>query len=121
MGSFNYNRTYTLYIEDPLKIDKPSNQTKDKPLDESATQIIIGKDDLSSIDVEAIKITDLHMEAKTSFSEKSKGSDSPSCTIKIYNLSEETRNRVVRVNSPCLLYTSPSPRDGLLSRMPSSA
>ena len=25
------------------------------------------------------------------------------------------------VNNPCLLYTSPSPRDGLLSRMPSSA
>ena len=24
-------------------------------------------------------------------------------------------------NVPCLLYTSPSPRDGLLSRMPSSA
>ena len=45
-------------------------------------------------------------------------------------------NHVVRVNiiylhgigfvenpedTPCLLYTSPSPRDGLLSRMPSSA
>ena len=27
----------------------------------------------------------------------------------------------VRCASPCLLYTSPSPRDGLLSRMPSSA
>ena len=26
-----------------------------------------------------------------------------------------------RPNTPCLLYTSPSPRDGLLSRMPSSA
>ena len=25
------------------------------------------------------------------------------------------------VPEPCLLYTSPSPRDGLLSRMPSSA
>ena len=25
------------------------------------------------------------------------------------------------MNKPCLLYTSPSPRDGLLSRMPSSA
>ena len=25
------------------------------------------------------------------------------------------------VTRPCLLYTSPSPRDGLLSRMPSSA
>ena len=24
-------------------------------------------------------------------------------------------------HAPCLLYTSPSPRDGLLSRMPSSA
>ena len=27
----------------------------------------------------------------------------------------------VLTNKPCLLYTSPSPRDGLLSRMPSSA
>ena len=26
-----------------------------------------------------------------------------------------------RAGKPCLLYTSPSPRDGLLSRMPSSA
>ena len=25
------------------------------------------------------------------------------------------------IGFPCLLYTSPSPRDGLLSRMPSSA
>ena len=28
---------------------------------------------------------------------------------------------VVKLNENCLLYTSPSPRDGLLSRMPSSA
>ena len=28
---------------------------------------------------------------------------------------------VVKNNKGCLLYTSPSPRDGLLSRMPSSA
>ena len=27
----------------------------------------------------------------------------------------------IRAIIPCLLYTSPSPRDGLLSRMPSSA
>ena len=26
-----------------------------------------------------------------------------------------------KINNSCLLYTSPSPRDGLLSRMPSSA
>ena len=30
-------------------------------------------------------------------------------------------NRVVVEGVNCLLYTSPSPRDGLLSRMPSSA
>ena len=28
---------------------------------------------------------------------------------------------VIGLNGTCLLYTSPSPRDGLLSRMPSSA
>ena len=28
---------------------------------------------------------------------------------------------ILAQGSPCLLYTSPSPRDGLLSRMPSSA
>ena len=28
---------------------------------------------------------------------------------------------VIQTYGPCLLYTSPSPRDGLLSRMPSSA
>ena len=30
-------------------------------------------------------------------------------------------NMIGPLSSPCLLYTSPSPRDGLLSRMPSSA
>ena len=30
-------------------------------------------------------------------------------------------NRVAKVVKGCLLYTSPSPRDGLLARMPSSA
>ena len=43
---------------------------------------------------------------------------------------EKTMAYVARVSNPnnqanpnyaCLLYTSPSPRDGLLSRMPSSA
>ena len=29
--------------------------------------------------------------------------------------------RLLKYIYPCLLYTSPSPRDGLLSRMPSSA
>ena len=33
----------------------------------------------------------------------------------------QNRASVVGRNNDCLLYTSPSPRDGLLSRMPSSA
>ena len=33
----------------------------------------------------------------------------------------ETGIKVIDLLMPCLLYTSPSPRDGLLSRMPSSA
>ena len=31
------------------------------------------------------------------------------------------KNSNSKINITCLLYTSPSPRDGLLSRMPSSA
>ena len=33
----------------------------------------------------------------------------------------DENDHVVGLFSTCLLYTSPSPRDGLLSRMPSSA
>ena len=32
-----------------------------------------------------------------------------------------TRSKLILESDDCLLYTSPSPRDGLLSRMPSSA
>ena len=56
-------------------------------------------------------------------------------TDKLIQVAEAAGFRVVRFNdadayacddegkdiTPCLLYTSPSPRDGLLSRMPSSA
>ena len=49
-------------------------------------------------------------------------------TINNYNASDEERweaqiqlQKLPRNASPCLLYTSPSPRDATLSRMPSSA
>ncbi len=39
-----------------------------------------------------------------------------------YSLREKIiRNKYLNKYKTCLLYTSPSPRDGLLSRMPSSA
>ena len=40
--------------------------------------------------------------------------------IKKFNLEEDDLSYFRTLHS-CLLYTSPSPRDGLLSRMPSSA
>ena len=41
---------------------------------------------------------------------------------KVYpDLSVEDRQEIIELYYDCLLYTSPSPRDGLLSRMPSSA
>ena len=48
-------------------------------------------------------------------------------TKKFNNKNSETleylkvREKIINIENPCLLYTSPSPRDGLLSRMPSSA
>ena len=41
-------------------------------------------------------------------------------TVKV-TLGPKGRNVVMDKSYGCLLYTSPSPRDGLLSRMPSSA
>ena len=37
------------------------------------------------------------------------------------DISETDLDKAMIDKKPCLLYTSPSPRDGLLSRMPSSA
>ena len=43
--------------------------------------------------------------------------------IMAYNpiISGQLTREEIELSSNCLLYTSPSPRDGLLSRMPSSA
>ena len=50
----------------------------------------------------------------------------PVCTLVAYQPNPMIQLRlktsaVINHNNHCLLYTSPSPRDGLLSRMPSSA
>ena len=41
--------------------------------------------------------------------------------VEIRDISLTYVHRIARRSRNCLLYTSPSPRDGLLSRMPSSA
>ena len=44
-----------------------------------------------------------------------------SCTLIKYDSVHGKFNADLNYDENCLLYTSPSPRDGLLSRMPSSA
>ena len=41
--------------------------------------------------------------------------------LDMVTISRDTAKRIVKDVSDCLLYTSPSPRDATLSRMPSSA
>ena len=51
-----------------------------------------------------------------------RGSDQAYCILMTGNkLSNEGRERIETMCRTCLLYTSPSPRDATLSRMPSSA
>ena len=49
--------------------------------------------------------------------QKTKNFKTPDTTSKIPSLKTSSKTKY----KTCLLYTSPSPRDGLLSRMPSSA
>ena len=41
--------------------------------------------------------------------------------IEVEDFGDNTLHKVLKHNKTCLLYTSPSPRDATLSRMPSSA
>ena len=45
----------------------------------------------------------------------------PTCVMDSNDLERERGITILSKTTACLLYTSPSPRDGLLSRMPSSA
>ena len=56
----------------------------------------------------------------TSYSGSTIGAAATSITVTA-NTGIGVSDMVINQNFPCLLYTSPSPRDGLLSRMPSSA
>ena len=49
------------------------------------------------------------------------GSGKTTCLMMLAGFETPTNGQIYLDNKVCLLYTSPSPRDGLLSRMPSSA
>ena len=68
---------------------------------------------------------DADFEARFSALLNAKREDSPDVDAAVAEIIADVRARgdaaVIELTERCLLYTSPSPRDGLLSRMPSSA
>ena len=59
---------------------------------------------------------------KPRFERRTAAEARPATDVQVTTAITNTTSTSVRVlPPPCLLYTSPSPRDGLLSRMPSSA
>lgn len=97
--SYNFNRSYRLTIESSLELEKPKT---DEPIVDDVVSPV-KDDDLSSAKADSIKITDLHIEADISFNGKTSGADGNKAIIKIFNLSEQTRNIITRANAKVIL------------------
>lgn len=98
MALSNYKRAYTLTIEDAIEIE----DLEGKRLQESFPNVI--KDgDLSAFEIKRTVITDLHIEATIQAEGKTSASDETSSEIKIFNLSQETRDRISKVNAKVIL------------------
>ena len=71
---------------------------------------------VSGVQYEEVSVEDLAQRAPQSF-------DVVTCMEMLEHVPDPALvvEACARLTKPCLLYTSPSPRDGLLSRMPSSA
>ena len=98
-------------------------------LDKNETMALVGESG-SGKSVTAMSILQLLPELKTTYPENSsivfdgidilKATNNELRSIRGNQISMIFQEPMTSLN-PCLLYTSPSPRDGLLSRMPSSA
>ena len=80
----------------------------------------IFNEDIGDWDVGAV--TDMHymFYYATAFNQDI-GDWDVSAVTRMYHDTDENPERKIDVSQTCLLYTSPSPRDATLSRMPSSA
>ena len=100
-------------------MNKSINNSKASELDPIILNNLLEKySEESSInkwDMGASSSRDLSVQVHQGNAKQLKGSQRNSMTLRVWN-----KNNQVGITS-CLLYTSPSPRDGLLSRMPSSA
>ena len=67
------------------------------------------------------RATKLRLEAKALLTDDGKGAEAVERAEGMLEEANSLDKRYATLIDICLLYTSPSPRDGLLSRMPSSA
>lgn len=104
MTLFNYERKYSLTIGGEELYIEPQEVFSSSPLEEGNTSLKTGSVNFRSLKSgNAVEITDLQMQANISGTNKSAGTDLVSATIKVYNLSEDTRSFVSKVNSNVIL------------------
>ena len=86
---YNYKRQYTLTVEDTVITE----DTEQVELYQEYSYVV-RTPDLTEISTSGTVITDLQIEADINFNSKTSGSDSNNSTIKIFNLSPQTRDRI---------------------------
>ena len=119
------DRYRILNLKSPLDADEPATkQYSDSTfLDRNGSRTMIGN--LSMNNNKIIKVgtptVNDDVATKKYVDDKSSGSLTSTRLTVDSNIDMKNSYRITNLSTPCLLYTSPSPRDGLLSRMPSSA
>ena len=100
----------------PQKAGLVADQIRGKKVDEAMDFLVFNKQKGAAV------IKKL-LESAIANAENNNNSDIDKLSVKsvIVNQGMRLKRMKPRARGSCLLYTSPSPRDGLLSRMPSSA
>ncbi len=105
MEEFSYNRKYELIVSKPIEdisVD-PADPYRNTPLDNESL-VFKSTDNYQKINkLQNVTINALHFTADIDTSSKTSGSKGNSATIKIYNLSEESRGIVENVNNYVVL------------------
>ena len=134
----NTRKQHPTVYRKPTHTDRLLDQTSYNPTSHKATtvrtltrraQIVCDSDDSLTDETKHLNTVFIKNNYNTDFIERityirpndgSNNSYTSTATIPYVRSTSETIARILRPYN-CLLYTSPSPRDGLLSRMPSSA
>lgn len=104
MALFNYDRRYELSIGGEELYTRPQDEFEQVPLEDGSTSL--SEQDVNFRNLRtgnAVEITDLQMQADIRGTTRSPGSDLVSATIKVYNVSEATRNFISRANLNVIL------------------